>query len=263
MALISVFVLSFGLVVGSFLNVLIYRLPRNLNFVKGRSFCPKCKTKIHWSDNIPLLSFLMLRGKCRACKSPISPRYPLVEIVTGVLTVLIFNFQFTIFNQLLNFQIIFSFICYLLLTWGLIVIFLIDLENQIIPDEILLPLIGLFLIKTAFPPLNSKFLILNSMTSAVGAFLFLFIIYLVTKGRGMGFGDVKLAFLMGLSLGFPKIIVAFYIAFLTGAFAGIILILGSKAKLKQKIAFGPFLSFATLTTILWGEKILGFVLALL
>lgn len=248
MVLIGAFVFIFGLLVGSFLNVLIYRLPKNINFIKGRSFCPKCKAKINWYDNIPLFSFILLGGKCRRCKSPISWRYPIVELVTGLLFFLSYLNRLSILNYIL-----FS---------GLIVIFFIDLEHQIIPDEILLPLIVLFLIKLFFL-LNTKYLILNTLSSAIGSFLFLLTIYLVTKGKGMGFGDVKLAFLMGLVLGFPKIIVAFYLAFLTGAFIGVILILGRKAKLKQKIAFGPFLSFSTLIAILWGEKIINAVLPLL
>jgi leader peptidase (prepilin peptidase)/N-methyltransferase len=162
-------------------------------------------------------------------------------------------------------QNVFDLVCYLILTWGLIVIFFIDLEHQIIPDEILLPLIVLFSIRQIFllfslSPITYP---LSPTFSAIGAFLFLFIIYLVTKGKGMGFGDVKFAFLMGLVLGYPKIIVAFYLAFLTGALVGIILILGRKAKFGQKIAFGPFLALSTIISFLWGDKILSLALKIL
>ena len=132
-----------GLVIGSFLNVLIYRLPRGLGFTKGRSFCPKCRHKINWFDNVPLLSFVVLGGKCRYCRKSISWQYPLVELATALLTVLIINYQF---SRLIGGQAIFSFFLSLFLTWGLVVIFVIDLEHQIIPDEILIFLTVLFLV---------------------------------------------------------------------------------------------------------------------
>lgn len=167
---LAVFIL--GLCVGSFLNVLIYRLPKNLGFVKGRSFCPKCKHKLSWFDNIPLLSFLFLKGKCRYCKKPISIRYPLVEVVTGLLTVLIFNFKFEILSQsslfeYFNFQTLSDSVLSLLFFYGLVVIFFIDFEHQIIPDEIVIPLIFLYVI---FNILNTKYLILNTKKLSIFAF---------------------------------------------------------------------------------------------
>ena len=121
----SFFIFIFGLCVGSFLNVVIYRLPRGLGFVKGRSFCPHCKKKIKWFDNVPLISFILLKGRCRVCHSPISWRYPVVELTTALLTLLIFNFKFEILNQysILNFKTIVDLFLTLLLFWGLIVIF--------------------------------------------------------------------------------------------------------------------------------------------
>jgi len=223
-------VLVLGSVIGSFLNVVIYRLPRGLGFVKGRSSCPKCKVKIKWFDNVPLISFLILKGHCRFCGKPISWRYPLIELITAILFCLIYLSHLGFLNYLL--------VC------GLVVVFFIDLEHQIIPDEIVIPFSVLFLI--------FRF---NNLLSALGSFLFLLLLYLGTKGKGMGFGDVKLAFLMGLVLGFPKVVIAFYLVFLTGAFTGIILVLLGRAKFKQKIAFGPFLVFGTIISLLWGEKI--------
>ncbi len=249
-------VFLFGLAVGSFLNVVIYRLPRDLGFVRGRSFCPKCKHKISWFDNVPLLSFVILKGRCRFCHSPISWRYPLVELTTALLTFQIFNLQFSIYNQFSIFQFL-NLILTLILFWGLIAVFFIDLEHQIIPDEIISPLIIIFLLKVL---LTGNW---SCLLTAISSFLFFYLIFLITKGKGMGFGDVKLAFLMGLVLGFPKIIVAFYLAFLTGAFLGIILIIVGKAKLKQKIAFGPFLVSATAIAYLWGEKVIEKIMAFL
>ena len=232
-------VLALGLVIGSFLNVVIYRLPRGLGFVRGRSFCPKCKHKINWFDNVPVISFLILKGRCRFCGGKISWRYPLIELLAGAL------FYLSYLSHL-------SFLSYLLIC-GLVVIFFVDLEHQIIPDEIVIPLSVLFLGYRLLT--NIQYLISNFLITGIVSFLFLYLIHLLTKGKGMGLGDVKLAFLMGLVLGFPKIVVAFYLAFLTGAFVGVILILLGKAKLKQKIAFGPFLVFGTIFSLLWGEKI--------
>jgi len=270
--IINCFVLLLGLIVGSFLNVLIYRIPRGIGFVKGRSFCPKCKKKINWYDNMPVISFVLLGGRCRRCHSPISWRYPLVELTTGLVTLLIFNFRFFsprfageagILNQyqIFNFQTIIDLILSLTFVWGLTVIFFVDLEHQIIPDEIVFPVIFLFLFFLLIT--NHQSLITNHLPSALLSFLFLFTIFLLSKGKGMGLGDVKLAFLMGLVLGYPKIVVAMYFAFLTGAVMGIILILGKKAKFGQRIAFGPFLSGATVIAYLWGEKILSFIQKLL
>jgi len=232
-------VLALGLVIGSFLNVVVYRLPRGLGFVRGRSFCPKCKHKINWFDNVPVISFLILKGRCRFCGRKISWRYPLIELLAGAL------FYLSYLSHL-------SFLSYLLIC-GLVVIFFVDLEHQIIPDEIVIPLSVLFLGYRLLT--NIQYLISNFLITGIVSFLFLYLIHLLTKGKGMGLGDVKLAFLMGLVLGFPKIVVAFYLAFLTGAFVGVILILLSRAKLKQKIAFGPFLVFGTIFSLLWGEKI--------
>ena len=243
MIILNVVIFILGLCVGSFLNVLIYRLPKNLGFVKGRSFCPNCKHKLSWFDNIPLLSFLILKGRCRYCRSPISWRYPAVELLTGGI------FLLSYLNNL-------SCLSYLLFS-GLIVIFFIDLEHQIILDEIVIPFSLIFLIY--FLVVNPKLLISNYLVAGIFSFLFLYFIYLITKGKGMGFGDVKLAFLMGLVLGWPKIMVAFYLAFLTGAIIGIILILLRKAKLKQKIAFGPFLVLGTFIAYFLGDKILDVV----
>lgn len=255
-----------GLCVGSFLNVLIYRLPRGLKFVKGRSFCPECKRKINWFDNVPLISFILLKGRCRYCHSPISLRYPIVELTTGVLFVLGAQSQL---GRLGGLGILGTIEIEILLTWvlfsALVVIFFIDLEHQIIPDDVVAPLIILFSLRQFFPlPTSfSSFSLLtshfSSFVSGIGSFLFMFSIYIITKGQGMGFGDVKLAFLIGLVLGYPKIIVALYLAFLTGGIVGVILILVRKAKFGQKIAFGPFLCLATTVTYLWGENFLEII----
>lgn len=242
------FIFLLGLCVGSFLNVLIYRLPHRLP-ITGRSFCPKCKKKISWYDNLPLVSFVLLRGKCRFCHSPISLRYPLVELITGILSV------FTFFYFYPNFFLI----AYLFIViWSLIVIAAVDLEHQIILDQIVFPValtsFGYqlsFSFQTAFINVGVGFL----------AALFFALLVLATRGKGMGIGDVKLAGFMGLILGYEKVIVALYLAFLTGAASAVILILQGKKRFGQHIPFGPFLAASSLVTLFWGDKILRWFLA--
>lgn len=247
---LSVFLIFlFGLIIGSFLNVLIYRLPLELS-LNGRSYCPKCKKKISWYDNIPLLSFVFLKGKCRKCHSPISVQYPLVEFLTGLIFVISYlllsygNYDLRFWMMLFyTFWIVSAFLA----------IFIIDLKHQIIPDQIIISTLVITLVYQMF---NSVIPISNYLLSATASSLFFYFLYKITKERGMGFGDVKLVFLMGLILGFPKIILALYLAFLTGAMVGVILILTKKKRLKQPIAFGPFLSIATIVSYFWGTQII-------
>ncbi|MBU1149256.1 prepilin peptidase [Patescibacteria group bacterium] len=265
MEFIIVFIL--GICVGSFLNVLVDRLPKNEPVVKGRSHCDKCKKTLQWRDLIPLLSFIFLKGKCRYCHARLSIYYPLVELATGFLfsitTLFVFGHsQFLISNSkflinpqspITNYQLLITLIYYLFIISSLIVVFFADIKYGIIPDKVIFPAI---LVSFLYLILNTSYLILPYLFSALGAFLFFLFLFLITKGRGMGFGDVKLAFLMGLVLGFPGIIVSLYIAFLTGAAIGIILILWRRKKVfGTTIPFGPFLVLGTFTTLFWGEKI--------
>ena len=232
-----------GLCVGSFLNVVVYRLNHNLSPLKGRSFCPKCKNKIPWQDNLPLLSFILLRGRCRFCHSPISWQYPLVELATGLATVFVL---YSVSNYLLA-------IYYLVITYALIALFVSDFRYQTIPDEIVYPMILISLLYTiSYTP--------YAILAALGASLFFLALVLVTRGRGMGMGDAKLAGLMGLVLGFPEIVVALMLAFLTGAIVGVILVLVGKKRFGEHIPFGPFLTSATWISLFWGQTIWQFYL---
>lgn len=243
MVYFSIFV--FGLIVGSFLNVLIYRLPQNLSLL-GRSFCPNCKKKISWYDNIPLLSFILLKGKCRFCHSPISLQYPIVELLTGILFVLIF---FMLPDQ--NIKYLTSISYYLFIISSLIVIFFTDLKHGIIPDKITYSaiVVSIIFLTSQYPNIPISYFL-----SAFGAAAFLGFLHVITRGRGMGLGDVKLAALMGLFLGFPKIVLALYAAFLTGAIVSLILILVGKKRFGQTIPFGPFLILGTILTLFLYEK---------
>lgn len=220
----------FGLAIGSFVSVVSYRIPRNLGFVKGRSFCDNCKKDLMWYDNIPLFSFLFYRGVSRCCNKKISIRYPAIE-VTSLLGVLV---TWIIFH---NMTLVILFLLSLC-------IFIIDLEHQIIPDELswLVLVLGLMA--------NSQSL----MTVLFPAFflsLLLLTLHLVTSGRGMGLGDVKLSIALGLWLGLENGLTWIMVSFILGGIVSSVLLILKKANLKTKIAFGPFLIFAFWIIILW------------
>jgi len=248
MLLQQVFLFVLGLVFGSFISALSYRYPKGISVAKGRSFCPKCKHQIRWHDNIPLLSFLLLGGKCRNCKGSISWRYPGIELATALGFMLIgMTFQGT------TLQGAYSIFIFLILE----LIFIIDLEHQIIPDSFVffgISLVFLFLLVT-----NHQSPITNLFSGFLAASLLMFI-HLFTRGRGMGLGDVKFAALGGMVVGLNLSLIWLFLAFLTGGFIGIILILDKKAGLKDKIAFGPFLVVSIPITLIWGEKIIGILL---
>lgn len=271
MTFIYIAVFVFGLCMGSFLNCLTYRLgqsegvkgkaQKKVGFLRGRSYCPKCKHKLSIWDLIPLISFLALQGKCRYCKKKISFQYFLVEIVTGLL--LIFNFQFLISNQfpIFNFQFLISAFYLLLINCLLIIVFLYDLKHYIIPDRIIYPAIGLALIFNLQFLISKQFSIFQfSIMSAFAAATFFFLIWFVSHGRWMGFGDVKLAFFMGLFLGWPNILVALFLAFLIGSFIGVISMALGKKKLKSEMPFGPFLIIGTFIALFWGAQLVDWYL---
>lgn len=255
----------FGLVAGSFLNCLIYRLEIGAGFPFGRSYCPKCKHTLSWQDLIPVLSFLLLKARCRYCREPISSQYPLVEITTGMLFVLVLNYELRIMNYgFFNFDNILNILFLFLVSCFLLIVFVYDLKHYIIPDEIIYPAIITALI------FNFQFLIFNefsifqfSILSAIGASGFFLLIVLASKGKWMGMGDVKLAFFMGLILGWPNILIALFIAFLIGAIIGLGLILAGRKTLKSEVPFGPFLVAGTFAAVFWGEGLINWYLNLI
>jgi len=246
--MIKIFVFIFGTAVGSFLNCLIYRLSKNLSPIGGRSFCPKCNHTLSWQDNIPLLSFILLRGRCRYCLSPISWQYPLVELGTGILSIA--SLQLSVFRG----DSFLSTAYCLLIAYALLAIFVSDLRYGTIPDKIVYPTIGLAIF---YSIINHQLSIINYLFSGLGAAGLFLALVALTRGKGMGMGDVKLVALMGLVLGWPKILVALYLAFLTGAIVGVILILLGKKRFGEHIPFGPFLTTATWIGLLWGGQILA------
>lgn len=244
-----------GLVIGSFLNAAVFRLNNGVSLVSGRSFCPKCKKKIFWFDNIPLFSFFLLGGKCRNCHRPISWRYPILEALTAIFTVAVY----------LSASDFFQLVWLLIVVWSLLLIFFSDLEYFIIPDGAVVVGVAASLIYWLAASLvfSSATPLLLRLGSAIGAMVFFLSLYLITSGKGMGMGDAKLAFLMGLALGWPRIIWAVFGAFITGSAAGVFLLAVGKKRWKDRIAFGPFLSASTVIFILWGQKAINFIMGIL
>jgi len=253
--LIHLFIFIIGLCVGSFLNVCIYRLPRNQSILYPSSHCPNCQNSIKWYDNIPLLSYFLLKARCRNCHTPISARYPLVEILTGILFLLSF----------LGHPISLTFLSSLLFSKDLIFvslllpIFFIDLENQIIPNSLSYTIIVAGLILGGL----TGSLLPNLIGAGIGGGLFLAIHLLGSfflKEEAMGMGDIKLAAGIGAFLGWKIGLICFFISFLLGAVIVIILLLTHLKKRKDRIPFAPFLVGAALISLFLGDKLLYFYL---
>ncbi len=255
-----IFIFIFGIFIGSFLGVVIDRLPRGESIIKGRSHCDSCKKSLGAIDLIPILSFLFLQGKCRHCKARLSWFYPTVEIITGVLFVLTALQSGIIYNlSSITYEI--EFIYYLFIISTLVVIFFIDLKYGIIPFSLILPVTLITFLYLLF---NTHYFPFSNLTAALGACAFFLLLFLVTRGRGMGFGDVVYAFFMGLLLGLPQIVAGLYLSFVSGAVVSLILIGLKKKKMKGgTVPFGPFLVFGTIVVLLWGEPLIHLVLSYL
>ena len=273
---LCIFIFIFGLLIGSFLNTVIYRLKTGESILFLRSHCPFCKHTLGFFDLIPIFSFVFLGGRCRYCKKKISWQYPLVELATGILFVL-FSYQIIELSsyaaiEQLSFWSIGSLVLQLFFVSILIVIFVYDLKHSIIPDKVVWLGITVFLIFNGLavlvqllfvskPGFISSFL--GGLLAAALAGGFFLILVLVSRQKWMGWGDVKLGILIGLILGWPNILVALFLAFVSGALVGGALVLAKKKTLKSQIPFGPFLSGSTIIAMLVGEKILDWYLGLL
>jgi len=229
---------------GSFFNVCIYRIPRGKSILYPPSHCPKCGTPLKVYDNIPVLSYIFLKGKCRYCKSKISFFYPLVELLTGflyLLTYIVFSYK-----DLLDLFFIYIFVSLL------IIITFIDLEHMIIPDILVIPGIIIFFFYS-FLGINSLFL--DKLLGGFIGGLIIFLIVFLSRG-GMGIGDIKLSIMLGLFLGIKYLFVALILSFIIGGIVGIILLVFKIKDRKDPIPFGPFLSIGGLIALFWGDVIL-------
>lgn len=239
----AVFVFVFGLIIGSFLNVCIYRIPKKESVVTESSHCTRCNAKIKPYDLIPVFSYLILRGKCRNCGEKISGRYPLVELLNALLYLLCFW----------NNGFVLHIIPKLILCSVLIVISAIDMDTKEIPNGAVLIILICGIINILLDPE------LTWMQGLIGFFvasLPMLLIALVSGG-GMGGGDIKLMAAAGLFLGWENILTAFFISCLTAGVTGMILILTKKRGRKDKIPFGPFLALGIITAMFYGQEIIN------
>lgn len=237
-----------GLIVGSFLNVVIHRLPLKQEIVFRPSHCPRCQAAIPFYLNIPLLSYIVLLGRCRSCRAPIAPRYPLVEALTA------FSFWLAcrMFGTSLHAAAVAAFLSLL------IALAFIDLEHMILPDELTLGGAALFFAYSFFHPEITP---VEAILSGLGGALFfaaLFYAYLkVRKIEGLGFGDVKMALLLGLFLGARRLVAAVFLASLSGLLVGLVIIVCKRKNLKLALPFGPFLALGAYIALFWGEALLA------
>lgn len=250
------FIFLFGLIIGSFLNAVLYRLEFGGSLWRDRSRCPKCGHILKWYELFPIFSFLFLRGKCKKCRKKISFQYPLVELATGFLFLAIFlKYQnLPLFSLDSWLDIFYGFI----IVSFLVLIFVFDFKHYIIPNVAVYSLIFISLFYDFY---RYDFILLRYYFLAVAvAFGFFLFLYLWSKGRWIGFGDVKYAVFMGLFLGWPNILVALFLAYLSGAVMGLLLLWVKKKDFKSQIAFGPFLIFGTFTAFFWGSEIIKWYL---
>ncbi|MBI4812219.1 prepilin peptidase [Candidatus Falkowbacteria bacterium] len=309
-SLILFFIFLFGLIIGSFLNALIWRLREEIplapfkqrgqanksslhkgdkgglsGLLFGRSYCPKCRAQIKWYDNIPLLSFIILRGKCRSCGQTISWQYPLVELLAGILFVAAFfikaqklfvsDYEFLIFN--------FKFLIEVVRDWfliaAMIVIFVYDLRWYLILDIVTLPSAAILLVLNLTPvvlscpscfdwlswPTSFQWLCfqcgnqfpnlwLYLISGIIGGSFFL-LQFIISRGRWIGGGDIRLGLLIGLALGWPGVLMAIFLAYFMGSIVGLGLIAAGKKRWGSAVPFGVFLSTATIIVLFFGEEI--------
>ncbi len=258
----SIVIFILGLSFGSFLNVCIYRIPKNKSVSWPPSACPKCTIRIKWYDNLPILSWFLLRGKCRHCNLPISIVYPIVELLTALLLLLLW----------LIYGLTWFTIIYQLAALGLLLVTVIDIKHMILPDRITIGGIILFpLISTLFPPLHGvetwQSGLIASLSGLAIGFGTLWIIRelgtAVLKKEAMGFGDVKFMGAIGALLGWQAVLYTLFFSALIGSVVGTSLIISHRNGIKTQIPYGPHLAFAALSWILGGDRLWDAYLTLL
>ena len=252
----SFLIFILGACLGSFSNVCIYRLPKNKQIVSGRSFCPRCKKKINWFDNLPLISFLILNGKCRKCKKVISLRYFIVEIATGIIFLLIY----------LNYNDLSTIIFLSVLSLIYIIIFFIDLENFIIPDSLNFSVMAIALFKNFLPNFNTSFIheinqsIIGGMVGYLSIWLIIYLYKIIKKIDGMGLGDAKLMAGIGLLFGWQSIPFVLFVSSILGLIFVVPSLIKKEKTMRTEIPFGPFIILACLIYFAQGDLLYSLIL---
>jgi len=252
----SLLIFALGACLGSFANVCIYRLPKNEQLVNGRSFCPKCKKKISWFDNLPLISFFLLNRKCRNCNKIISSRYFIVELITGITFLLIY----------LSFDNLITYIFLFILSLILIIIFFIDLENFIIPDSLNFSIIILGLSKNFLPNFNTNLIheinqsIIGGIVGYLSIWLIIFLYKTFKKIDGMGLGDAKLMAGIGILFGWQSIPFVLFVSSILGLIFVVPSLLKRQKTMRSEIPFGPFIIVACLIYFMCGNLLYSLIL---
>ncbi len=247
----KIIIFIYGLLIGSFLNVCIYRIPINKSIVFPSSHCPKCKIDLKWIDLIPIYSFISSRGKCRYCEDKISSQYLLVELINSIVFILLYD-KYEISIDFLFYSNIFSI---------LIIIIFIDLEYMLIPDKLIYMIVGNTILYKiiSYSIYGKEFNLVDSLLGLfLSALFFLFIIYF-SKG-GMGDGDLTLISSLGFIIGLRKIFLTIFLSFILGGAYGAYVLMKKFKKRNSAIAFGPFISLGFFITILWGENLINWYL---
>jgi leader peptidase (prepilin peptidase)/N-methyltransferase len=245
------FLTVLGLCVGSFLNVVIYRVPRRLSIVWPGSFCPACRAPIHWYDNLPVVGWMVVGGRCRACRARIPARYPIVEALTGglfLLHLLVFGWDPILVPRIL-------FAC------AMVALFSIDLEHKLLPNVITLPGIAAGLaFSLVFPPG-----IVDSVIGVVAGYGSLWLVAtaweLFAKKEAMGGGDLKMLAMVGAFLGWQGVVITFFVGFMVGGFFSGLLLAARKVRLASQIPFGTFLAIGAMVASFWGLRMLNWYLS--
>jgi len=252
----SFLIFLLGVCLGSFANVCIYRLPKDKQIISGRSLCPKCKKKINWYDNLPLISFIILNRRCRNCKKTISSRYFIVELITGI----------TFFIIYLNFDNLYTIIFLSILALILIMIFFIDLENFIIPDSLNFTIMGLAIIKNFFTNFNTNLVhdinqsLIGGIIGYLTIWLIIFLYKAIKKIDGMGLGDAKLMAGIGLLFGWQSIPLVLFISSILGLVFVIPSLIKKQKNMRSEIPFGPFIIISLLIYFVIGDFLYTLIL---
>lgn len=245
--LFYIFAFLYGIVIGSFLNVCIYRIPQKESVVAVGSHCMSCQRRLAWYDLFPLFSFLVLRGRCRYCKAKLSWQYPLVEALNGVLYIVVIAVHGMNVESVL----------YCLLTSALLVLSIIDYRTLEIPLPVNIAILAVGIVHAAVDYSN----ILRYVIGFFSASLFLLLCLILTRGRGIGGGDIKLMAVAGLCLGWQNIVLALVVGCVVGSVIQCIII--AVTKNKTKFAMGPYLSLGIFTAMLWGDRFVDWYMGLM
>jgi leader peptidase (prepilin peptidase)/N-methyltransferase len=251
--IVAVALVVVGLMVGSFLNVCIYRIPERRSVVSPRSRCAACDRALEWYENIPVVSYVVLRGRCRTCGARISLQYPIVELLTAALFVV--EYYVVGVSPLLAVRIAFGCV--------LIVLFAIDLEHQLLPNVITLPALCAGLAASIFLPPGLRDALIGALVGGGILFLIAEVYFRVRHEEGMGMGDVKMLAMIGAFLGWKLTILTLILASVGGSLAGVLLLVTQRGNLKAAIPFGTFLAAGALVASLYGEPLVAWYFNLL